>query len=359
MMQGKKHDVGDCMERIAVRCPNWVGDTVMATPVFAALREYLSDVEITAIGRRNSRAVLENNPHIDNLWIADDHGLGSILSLSNRIRAERFDAAILLPGSFRSVLPFFLGGAKRRIGYARDNRGMMLTNPVKLTPYHEQCHQVVFYLDLLMELGIEAVDDRLKRLLIVPGSDARQQVETVLQKRGLNRNQLLVSISPGAAYGSAKCYLPERFAQLADRLTKKYDATVILLGAPSEAPLCKEIADLCTVPVHDLSQDIDLPCLIALCERLGLFITNDCGSMHIAAAMRTPLVAIFGPTDPKRTAPYDPEASIVEAIHTCGCDIAPCYKRVCPIDHRCMKAVEVSDVEEAIEMQIDRLRKRA
>lgn len=346
------------MERIAVRCPNWVGDTVMATPVFASLREYLPNVSITAIGRRNARAVLENNPHVDDLWTVDDHGAANLAGLSSRIRKARFDAALMLPGSFRSVLPFALGRVKRRIGYSRDSRALLLTDPVKLTPFHEQCHQVAFYLGLLASLGIQRIDDRLKQLVLKPSDESRQAINRLLEQKGLNRNQFLAAISPGAAYGSAKCWLPERFAQMADLLTKKYDATVLLLGAPAEAKLCREISDLCTQPIHDLSNDVDLPGLIALCERLGLFLTNDCGSMHIAAAMRTPLVAVFGPTDPRRTAPYDPNAVVVEEIRTCNCKIAPCYKRVCPIDHRCMTAVTVADVEAGIERQIERQSKR-
>jgi heptosyltransferase-2 len=133
---------------------------------------------------------------------------------------------------------------------------------------------------------------------------------------------------------------------------------VLLLGAPAEVPLCREIASLCEEPVHNLEADVSLGGLIALCEKLSLMVTNDCGAMHVAAAMRVPLAAIFGSTDPKRTSPYDPEAIVVDDIAGCGCELAPCYKKVCPTNRECMTAVTVPDVEAAIDLQFQRLRER-
>lgn len=345
------------LNRIAVRCPNWVGDTVMATPVLACLRDAFPSAEITAVGRRSSRAILERNPHIDNLWTIQDHGLMNLVTLSQQIRKASFDAVILLPNSVRSALPFALAGVQQRIGYARSGRSLLLTNPVPLTAYHARCHQVAYYLDLLTELGIEAVDDSLKHLVLLPTEQARQSIAALLQQRNLE-NKFLVAIVPGAAYGSAKCWLPERYAQLADELVERYQAEVLLVGSPSEIPLCNEVETLCTKAIHNFGAEVDLPGLIALCERVNVFVTNDSGSMHIAAAMGTPLVAIFGATDPGISSPFSENARIIEDIKGCGCKIAPCYQRICPTDHECMKAVTVPDVLAGIESHIERARNR-
>lgn len=347
------------MIRIAVRCPNWVGDTIMATPTLALLRSAYPSAEITALARPNARAVLENNPDIDGLWLAEDRGLGNLYRLVRRIQKQRFDLAILLPNSFRSALPFALAGVAKRVGYGMDARALLLTDPVEASVFHAQCHQVEYYINVLADLEGCDIDEAERQLRLSPTDEARGEISELLESRGLGQNRFLAAISPGAAFGSSKCWLPERFAQVADILREKYDASVVLLGAPNEASLCREIADLCQGPIHDLGSDVSLPGLVALCERLGLMITNDCGAMHVASAMRTPLVAIFGPTDPRRTRPFDPEASVVEDIAGCGCDIAPCYKKVCPIDHLCMKALTVADVEQAIEHQIQRLRSRS
>ncbi|OPZ12569.1 MAG: ADP-heptose--LPS heptosyltransferase 2 [candidate division BRC1 bacterium ADurb.BinA364] len=347
------------MIKIAVRCPNWVGDTIMATPVLALLRDSFTGARITAIGRPSARAVLENNPHIDSLWIVRDKSLGDMLKLVSRIRRERFDLAALLPNSFRSALEFALGRTPKRIGYAMDRRSLLLTNPVEVTEFHCQCHQVEYYMNVLADLDACNVEQAERRLILRPTEEARREIGDLLRREGIHENRPIAAISPGAAFGSSKCWLPERFAQIADYLGQRYLAQTLIVGAPDEEPLCREIAQLARQPVFAIGSKVSLGGLIALCEKLDMMVTNDCGAMHVAAAMRVPLVAIFGPTDPRRTRPYDPEASVVEDIKGCGCEIAPCYKKICPIDHRCMKAVSVPDVEEAIERQMRRAARRA
>jgi len=347
------------MIRIAVRCPNWVGDTIMATPTLAHLRTQYPQAEITAIAQRNCQAILENNPHIDHLWIARDRSLRELARLVGRVRRGKFDLAIMLPNSLRSALLFALAGVPKRIGYGRDGRSFLLTHRVEATAFHFQCHQVEYYLGVLADLPACHIEEAERKLILAPNDEHRRGIKALLEERGLDGNQFLAAVCPGAAYGSSKCWRPERYAQVADWLTENCGATVLLLGAPAEAALCRQIAELCRRPAYDLRSEVSLGGLVALCERLGLMVTNDCGAMHVAAAMRVPLVAIFGATDPRRTSPYDPEAAVVERIAECGCDIAPCYKRICPIDHRCMTAVTVADVESAIERQIQRLRARS
>jgi heptosyltransferase-2 len=346
--------------RIAVRCPNWVGDTILATPALAALRCGFPNARITAIARPSGRAILEGNPDIDDLWIVRDSGARDLLALAGRVRRERFDLALLLPPSIRAALPFALGGVPERIGHSAAGRALLLTRRVARPPAAARRHQADEYLDLLAGFESCRTEGPRPRLALRASADGRREIRAVLANRGLDAggapdgDRLLAAISPGAAYGSSKCWLPERYALVADRIAAEHGAAVLLVGAPAEAPLCRAIAALCRQPVHDLSAEVSLAGLIALCERLSLMVTNDCGAMHVAAAMRTPLVAIFGPTDPRRSSPCDPDAALLEDIDGCGCDLAPCYRRTCPIDHRCMTAITVAQVMDAVERQIRR-----
>ncbi len=353
------------MIRIVVRCPNWVGDTILATPALSILRRSYPGAEITAIGRPNCKEVLENNPDIDALWIVQDKGIGNFFRLVRRIRKEKFDLAILLPNSFHAALAFALAGVPKRIGYAMDGRSFLLTHPVDANIFHLKCHMVEYYIGILEDLESCNVEEAERRLVLTPRDEGRQEIESVLEKHGLNKNQFIAAISPGAAAGAAKCWMPDRFAQVADILAEEHGAKVVLVGAPAERSLCDEIAGQCKISPDVLCGEMTLGAMIALCERIGLMVTNDCGAMHLAAAMKTPLVAIYGPTHLKRTAPYDPEASIVERIADCGCNLAPCfekapqYKGKCPTQKECMAAVTVEDVAGAIEKQIQRLRARS
>jgi heptosyltransferase-2 len=189
---------------------------------------------------------------------------------------------------------------------------------------------------------------------VAPG--AEECVREVLRSYGIagdgGGERPIVGMSPGAAFGSAKRWLPERFAAVADYVAQHYQAQVVAVGSKGERPICEEVARRAKTPVAVLSGLFPLRGVIALCGRLRLFVTNDSGNMHIAAARATPIVAIFGPTDWRITAPYHPGAIIVRSDTPC----APCLLRECPPghDHECMRAVTVDNVIAAVDRQMER-----
>ncbi|MFQ5778995.1 MAG: glycosyltransferase family 9 protein, partial [Terriglobia bacterium] len=208
-------------------------------------------------------------------------------------------------------------------------------------------HETYYYLELLRRVGWLAALPVVARIPLAPAHAAVEQMRTRLWAReGAGRAaRLRVVLAPGATYGSAKCWLPERYAELADRLVETYDAAVLLCGAPSEVPLGQAIAARMRAPAISLIGQTTLEEFLALLPSADLFIGNDSGAMHLAAGVGLPQVVIFGPTDELGTGPLNPRARLVKQPVSCS----PCFLRRCPIDHRCMTRVSVETVWQAVE----------
>ena len=341
-------------ERILVKSVNWVGDAVLVTPAIRAVRRAFPGAEITLMARPWVADVYEANPDIDRLWTVEENkSFRHFRHTAARMRREKFDIGIALPNSLGSGMLLAIGRAKRRIGYSRDARRLFLTDPVPVTPGILKVHQVEYYLILLR--GLCDVDSAPRQLIVPVAPSAETTLERVLDQAGLlpgiRAGRPLIAISPGAAFGTAKRWLPERFAAVADHLSAKFGAQIVAVGSKGELPVSEEVARAAKRPITLLNGLFPLRGLIALCNHLSLMITNDSGNMHIAAARDVPLVAIFGPTDWITTAPYHPLAIIVRKD---ACRCAPCLLRHCPPEHghACMKAVTVEDVIEAAEKQL-------
>jgi heptosyltransferase-2 len=264
-------------------------------------------------------------------------------ALARELRAESFDCAILLQNAFQAAWIASRAGIPRRIGYARDARSWLLTQPIRLPapgeiPPHESC----YYLELLRRAGWIDTLSEVQHIRLQVSDDARLRAEEKLEAAGAKRvaGRLRVALAPGAAYGTAKCWPPERFAASADRLTEEFGADVILFGSPEERKVSAAIRSAMKYRTLDLTGNTsisELPALFACCD---LFLGNDSGAMHVAAGVGLPVVAVFGPTDPKGTAPVTLRRSLVQ--HKVDC--SPCFLRRCPIDHRCMTRVLPGDV---------------
>ncbi len=337
------------LKKIFVKSVNWVGDAVMVTPMLSQLRRNFADAEITLLARPSVSDVFESNPDIDRLWvIRENQSWSRFYSVCKRIRLERFDLGVSLPNSIGAALLMSLGGIKRRVGYRRDGRGFLLSDAIAVRPEDLQSHEVDYYLNLLQGLG--GVDDGEKRLVLEDGAGADDFIVDVLRKNGVAVGEPgappLIGISPGAAFGTAKRWLPERFAAVASELIKTESAHVLLLGTPGERAVCKKIAEQIDGPVTVLAGKFPLRGLIALCNHLSLLISNDSGAMHIAAAKGVPLVAVWGPTNWLTTTPYSNNSVVVREHGVC--DIAPCMKPNCiKNDHVCMTRVRVDQVYRA------------
>lgn len=337
------------VKRILVRGTNWIGDAVLTTPALAALRARFPQARIALLVKPAVAELLQCHPAIDDIVLYRDPGphagLGGKLSLAIQLNRGRYDLAILLQNAFEAAAVTALAGIPNRYGYATDGRSFLLTHRVPLTPKVRRKHQVEYYLEMLKPLGVP-VEPSAPTLRTTPGEDAA--ASELLHAFGVKPDQVVIGLNPGSVYGSAKRWLPERFAQVADRLAAEHEACVLIFGGKGEEALGTAIAGMMTAPTIVYSGRTTVRQLMALIKRCRLFITNDTGPMHVAAAFGVPLVAIFGPTNPVTTSPYGPGHELVR--HPVEC--SPCLLRECPIDHRCMQGLGVDAVHAAAAKQL-------
>jgi heptosyltransferase-2 len=334
--------------KILVRATNWVGDAVLSLPALWSIRGRWRDAEIVILARSYVAELYGEQGVADRLWLDDFQGRHGGMRgrerLASEVGAERFDVALLLTNSFDSAWVVWRARIPERIGYARDGRGHLLTRAIPTPrpgeiPAHESC----YYLELLRRAGwTEHVSVPEQIELRVSGT-ARRQALNALENAGARRNGLRVACGPGASYGSAKCWLPERYAELADHLIETVCADVILFGTAAETSLLDAIASSMRHQPVNLAGRTRIGELPAYFSECNLFIGNDSGAMHVAAAVGLPVVAVFGSTDAEGTAPVTRRLSVVQEKVFCS----PCFLRRCPIDHRCMNRVTVEMVESA------------
>jgi len=331
------------IKKLLIRSTNWIGDAVMTLPALRAIRKGFPDAEITILAKEWVAEILRICPNLDRVLIFDDKGrhkgFRGKLTLAKELRQEGFDAAILLQNAISAAIITWLAKIPVRAGYNTDGRTLLLTHPVKLHRGIKKLHQTHYYLEMVKGLGCPAVDNTTS--LNLPKAYGAIADE-LLVKYGIEStsDNILIGIAPGAAYGPAKRWLPERFAQLASLLDKKFGATILLFGSNSDKPITGAIAQMSNVPSVDLAGKTSLREAIALMSRCRLFISNDSGLMHIAGALNMPLVAIFGSTNHITTAPLGSHSTIVR--HQVSC--SPCLRPQCPTDFRCMKLITVADV---------------
>ena len=334
--------------KILVRATNWVGDAVMSIPALQAIRGRWPRAEIAILARPGVAELYRGQGYADRLLIFEHdgrhRGAWGRERLAAELRRERFDVAVLLQNAFEAAWIASRARIPVRVGYARDARGFLLTRAVDVPrPGELPAHEAYYYLELLRRAGwierLPAVE--FIELRVDPGE--RGRAEEILRRTGARGGAFRVALAPGAAYGSAKCWLAERFAALAGRLVAEFDADVILFGTAAERSIAQRIvAAMRHRPVALVGETRagELPALLAQCR---LFIGNDSGAMHVAAAAGLPVVGIFGPTDAAGTAPVTRQFRLVHEPVSCS----PCFLRHCPVDHRCMRRVEVNAVYEA------------
>jgi heptosyltransferase-2 len=334
--------------RILIRATNWVGDAIMALPALRAVRNKFPDAEI-AILARPYVADIYHDQEICNQLIAYDSqanhaGILGRDRLAAELRAQTFDVALLFQNAFDAAWLAWRAGIPERIGYARDGRRFLLTKPIPVPKMGEiPQHEKFYYLELLRRVGwIDSLPDESFITLNVSES-SRRGAEKFLSQFGVRSNALRIAIGAGASYGSAKCWPPSRFAELANRLQSESDADIILFGTAAEATVTRAISSELRRPPIDLTEKTSIADLPAFLSQCHLFIGNDSGAMHVAAGVGLPVVAVFGPTDPCGTAPVTPRHTIVQQKPYCN----PCFLRHCPTDHRCMRAITPEMVEAA------------
>ncbi len=333
----------DSPQNILIRMPNWIGDLILATPVLTDLRRAFPRASITAMCRTPLSDLLKEDEAIDELFCFTRPSNGfdrrQERDIIAKIEAGKYDTGILLTNSFSSAWWFWQGKVKRRIGYVAHFRRFLLTD--RLYNPKEKEHIVHTYKRLLQPLGVP-VSETVPRLFV---SDKEvTESKQLLYQRGYIEGKRLIGINPGAAYGSSKCWPPERFRALAMRLLLETDASIVFFGDVSTATLVKEISQGLPERVIDLAGVTSLRELACLIKDCDVFVTNDSGPMHIGAAFGTPLVALFGSTDDAVTGPYRQPHHVIHKRVKCS----PCFQRVCPIDFSCMKEISVDEVVERV-----------
>ncbi|MDW8353867.1 MAG: lipopolysaccharide heptosyltransferase II [Bryobacterales bacterium] len=339
-----------------MRTPNWLGDAVMSLPALRILRAQLPRAHLTVHARRWVAGLYARETCVDDVLIYAARPAAA--DWAGRWRAARelaargFDAALLLPNSFDAALVAWLARIPRRIGYARDLRGPLLTDPIPPPRRGEiPPHQRHYYLELVRRAGWTSAR----------ASDGPILLDGVQRARAAGRERWsslkvatdVVGVSPGAAFGGAKRWPAERFGEAAAQLARELGGAVAVFGSAQERALAEVVERTAAArgaPVLNLAGQTSLEEFIELTAACRLFLTNDSGAMHVAAALDVPTVAIFGSTDPEVTGPAGPRACLVRTPVECS----PCLLRECPIDHRCMLGVSVQEVVHAARRLLSR-----
>lgn len=342
--------------KILIRGVNWIGDAVITIPAIRSIRHAFPDAHISLLVKPWVAEIFKENSDINEIILYDDRfkGFTGRFKLAKKLRDKAFDKAIFLQNAFDAALIAWLAGIPERIGYKRDCRGLLLTRSVAVKKDILQQHQVYYYLNLLKSAGIEPADTQPYLYLT---DDERRSARNLLSSFFDADKGPLVGINPGATFGSAKRWPPERFAELIIKVISRFNGRVVIFGSTSEVEIADEIIteinrlkikmkiEKIGSRILVLAGKTNLRELAALISECDVFVTNDSGPMHMASALLVPTVAIFGSTDKTATGPYGEGHRVIAKDLPC----APCMKRECPEGHlNCMTAVTPDEVFEAV-----------
>ncbi len=324
--------------KVLIRVPNWIGDSVLALPAIESIVNHFSEAEVWLNAADWVKDIFLSQAKVAGvLPLSPVNSLSRLQAAARPLKEQRFETGVLLTNSFASALLFFLAGIPERWGYGADGRSLLLTKAVRRLSPDSPRHQVHYYLDLVSGLGLTTRPPELR--LPVPLEEKEKARERLL-KLGVNSERPLVILSPGASYGPAKRWPASRFARLASIFQAKNDAAVLIIGSAGEAEIAESIVSSMGKKPPVLTGQTTLPQLLGLISLASLFVSNDTGPMHLANALRVPVVAIFGPTDPEVTGPFERPAAVIKKDVPCW----PCSYRACPYDHRCMTRIEPEEV---------------
>ncbi|HBH86082.1 MAG TPA: lipopolysaccharide heptosyltransferase II [Syntrophaceae bacterium] len=330
-------------KNILIRGTNWIGDAVMTIPAVNAVRNTFPQARISILAKPWLAEVYRLCPSLDEIILFHDpgfhSGIAGKIKLGNELRKLKFDAAILLQNAIEAAIITWWAGIPIRAGYNSDGRGLLLTHSVQRTTAIRKVHQTKYYLEMVKALGCQSAEANVH---LKPGKEYETLSETLFDEHGIGRDAFLIGIAPGAAYGPAKRWFPERFAAVADRLMNDFSAQALLFGSSADRKSTDAVQHNATHQLISLAGKTNLKETIALIARCNLFISNDSGLMHVAGALNIPTVAIFGSTNPITTSPAGDKSVVIYKEASCS----PCLKETCPTDFRCMEVVTVEEVYE-------------
>lgn len=339
------------IERILVRGTNWLGDAVMTTPALERLRSSFPQAEITLLANPTTAGLFQSSAFINEVieYRRQEQGVEAFIETVGKLRARRFDLAVLFQNAFEAALLARMSKIGLRIGYADQHRGLLLTHKLHRNAEYRNRHQTNDYLDIVAEcervcLGQDFIpaNKNIQPSLQV-GAEQQDAADELLKCYGIvPHERTLVALNVGATNSRAKCWPSEHFAELADRLVAELNAQIVLIGGAAELDYTEQVIwRMKANGAVNLAGKTNLAELIGLLSVCDLLVSNDTGPAHIAAALGTPTLTIFGPTNEFETAPVGTHAELIRAENI---ECARCMHRNCPIDHRCMTRLTVDDV---------------
>lgn len=329
-------------KKILVRSTNWIGDAIMTTPAVHSIRKNFPDASISILVHPWVADVFNSSPDVDEVLIYDKKGMHSGLSgmwkLSRELSRHSFDIAILLQNAFEAAFITRFAAIPALAGYKSDGRGLLLTHGVRFKKGIKKIHQVHYYQEMVKSLGLTPGPDKLS--LELPESKKKWAGEFVsFIKKGP-----VVGLNPGAAFGPAKRWPPEKFGRLALLLSEKLGATMFVFGTEADKSANAKIHGFAPGNIIDLAGKTSLAEAMALIAICDAFVTNDSGLMHVGAALKTPMAAIFGSTNSITTGPFSENAIVIRK----NLDCSPCLKTHCKTDFECMMTITEEEVFEEV-----------
>ncbi|QQS41470.1 MAG: lipopolysaccharide heptosyltransferase II [Acidobacteriota bacterium] len=340
--------------KILVRGTNWIGDSVMSVPAMKLLRATFPDASITLATKSWAEGIFRDADFIDEILVleAGGHSPKAIRSQAGQLRKGGFDAALIFTNSFGSALVARAAGIPKRYGYAGEGRGILLTKAFPKPDWRSEKHEVFYYLELARsaaeELGGKPAGSD-PDVSIAVSETRREEARRMLASKGIDSSAPLIAFGAGSQNSLAKRWMPEKFAAVADALSEELGSQAVLLGSKEDQASSAEVSNAMKSQAFDLTGETALAEAVAVVAESDIMISNDMGLAHVASAVGTPAVTVFGPTNHLTTAPWG--GTVVREPVECS----PCMLRECPIDHRCMTRVTP---EMVIESALAEIRKK-
>lgn len=328
---------------IVVRAPNWVGDAVMSVAALRELRRLFPNSHITVVSKPGTADVFAGANYIDDVLVYKRAGLRSFFDQVHAWKQREFDLALLFQNAFEAAAISLMARVPLRVGYATERRALLLTHAVPVPEWKNERHEIFYYLNLVAELERRLTgtshEPSAPDFGILVSDNQKKAARRLLIERNADVSKPLVLLCPGSVNSRAKRWPAERYAALADQFADT-GATVALIGAPSELDVSEAVSGMAQRPPLILTGQTSVSEVVTLISIADVLITNDTGPAHIGAAVGTPTLVIFGPTNPLTTRPFGPAGEILRQPPAC----APCMLRDCPIDHRCLTAIAPEEV---------------
>ncbi len=337
-------------ERILIRGTNWLGDAVMTTPAMERLRASFPNAHIALLATPLTAGLFQGSPLVNEVieYRRREQGVKAFFDAVRQIRQRRFDIALLFQNAFEAALLAWLGGIGERIGFAEQGRSLLLTRKLYRGARHRNRHQTNDYLDIVAKCEQACLGQNFKPLVekplpsLIATLAQRQTAGKMLRQFEIGNRRPLVVLNAGATNSRAKCWPATYFAALADRLNEELHAQLILIGGAAELDYAEQVVfHIKRNGIVNLAGKTSMAELIGLLAECDLLVSNDTGPAHVAAALGTPTLTVFGPTNEFETSPTGPHSQLIRAENI---ECARCMHRDCPIDHRCMTRLTPSAV---------------